>query len=180
MFNAGEVDLGKSEIFEAVLQKTKAKEKETIERACKELERYKKRLAKAQALLNKKKQQSNTNLSDLNVAAMNIEDLKTMIMVRKKKKDKGLPKSLQELRDMWEKVKNNPELTFAEHLRDQQYEEQIITIVTEKYEQNENNIHSPPSSVTPMELDAALSIVGLATGTPAGGTPDQEMPAAFM
>ena len=170
LFNAGEVDLAKPEIFEAVYERTKAKEREAIEKASKELERYKKRLIKAKTLL-QRKQQSNTNLSNLNSDEMNIEDLKTMIMVRKKKKDKGLPKSLSELKEMWERVKHNSELTYEEHLRDQQYDEQVISIVLD----NQNKTNSPSTTVTPMELDAALSIVGLS-----GGAPEQEMPVAFM
>ena len=61
---------------------------------------------------------------------------------------------------MWEQVKNNPELTFEEHLRDQQFEEQVIPIILDNKQKEEKN--STESSVTPMELDAAQSIVGLA------------------
>ena len=66
------------------------------------------------------------NLLDLNSDAMNIEDLKTMILVRKKKKDNGILKSSQELKHKWKRVKNNLEQTSEEHLRDQQFIEQIM------------------------------------------------------
>ena len=54
------------------------------------------------------------NLLNLKSDAMNIENLKSMINVRKTKKDKGLPKLLQELRDMLNKVKKS-KLIFKEH-----------------------------------------------------------------
>ena len=58
-----------------------------------------------------------------------MDDLKGLIMVLKRKSDSGMPKSVVDLKERWEKVRYRSELTYREHLTEQEYDENKVASV---------------------------------------------------
>ena len=128
IFNAGHVNLSKQEVLDAVRKKYEKRNKELLDKIMKELERFCKRKEKARKCFTKFKKKNASLISpkDIPETDMNAEDLKFFIMVLKRKKDKALPKKIQDLRMRWRDVKHLAELQDEEHLLDNDFQKEHI------------------------------------------------------
>ena len=131
VFNAGVVNLVKGGLVDIVKENHKTKNKEILQKIEKELDRFQKRKTKAIKCFNKYKHKhtSYTCPQDIPEDIMTAEDLKTFIMVRKRRTDKAMPKSLEELKLRWKEVKVLSEMNDVEHLLQQGFPREMIDAV---------------------------------------------------
>ena len=131
IFNAGHVNLSKSEIVDSVKEAFKSKNAEIMGKIVNELDRFHKRKMKATKIFLKVKK-SHPQIScysSINSSYLTMDDLKGLIMVLKRKSDSGMPKSVVDLKERWEKVRYRSELTYREHLTEQEYDENKVASV---------------------------------------------------
>ena len=130
VFNAGCVNLVKGGLLDIVKQNHKTKNKEMLQKLEKEVDRYNKRMSKAITTLHKY-QTKLTNLrgpEDIPEDQLTQEDLKVFIMARKRRLDKALPKTVEELRQRWKDVKVLSVMNSYEHLLDHGFSRDLIDI----------------------------------------------------
>ena len=134
IFNAGVVNLVKGGLIDIVKENHKSKNKEVLQKIEKEVERFKKRKLKAMKCFEKYKQK-HTSLrcpQEIPVDSLTADDLKTLIIARKRKSDKALPKSLEDLKVRWKQVMILSELNTVEHLLQLGYSRELIDTVMEE------------------------------------------------
>ena len=133
VFNAGVVNLVKGGLLDIVKENYNTKNKEILQRIEKELDRFNKRRVKAMKCFNKFKNKHTllTCPQEIPEDIMTAEDLKTFIMVRKRKTDKAMPKSLQDLKARWNEVKVLSKMNAIEHLLHQGFPRDMIDSVLE-------------------------------------------------
>ena len=131
IFNAGHVNLSKPEILATVKEAFITKNRDMMQKIENELQRYNKRKAKAMKVLEKVKQTHPqvTLLSEIECNYVTTDDLKALVMLLKKKNDGAMPKSVVEIKQKWQKVRYNLELTNKQHLLEQGYEEERVSSV---------------------------------------------------
>ena len=121
IFNAGHVNLSKPEILQTVKEAFITKNRDIMKKIENELQRYNKRKAKARKVLEKVKKTHPqiALLSQIQSSYVTTDELKGLIMLLKRKNDGAMPKSVMEIKQKWEKVRFNQELTNNKHLMEQ-------------------------------------------------------------
>ena len=131
IFNAGHVNLSKPEILQTVKEAFITKKRDMMQKIKNELQRFNKRKAKARKVMDKvqKTHPQVTLLCEIESSYVTTDDLKALIMLLKKKNDGAMPKSVIEIKQKWEKVRFNPELTNQQHLLEQGFDEERVSSV---------------------------------------------------
>ena len=162
VFNAGVVNLAKGGLLDIVKENHQVKNKEILQKIEKELDRFKKRKVKAIKCFHKFKNKHTflTCPQDIPVENMTAEDLKTFIMVRKRKSDKALPKTLEELKCRWMEVQVLSEMNEVEHLLNQGYTREMIDIVL--LDQNNEVLDQNNEVSTTANFDALTMLADVA------------------
>jgi hypothetical protein len=160
VFNAGVVNLVKGGLLDIVKENHKMKNKEILQKIEKELERLKKRKEKAMKCFQKFKNKHTllTCPQEIPVDSMTAEDLKTFIMVRKRKSDGALPKTLDDLKSRWMEVRVLSEMNEVEHLLNQGYTREMIDIVLLGNDLN----NTQNNEVSPANLNALTMLANVA------------------